>query len=391
MHCKRKLGSLSTYAIIYLLRWVTHFRAQVQAHAQRTSVAEACRAFHISRPTFYTWQRTTPAEGEDWLPPRGQGGGVSPLPAVLQQYIVDLARLCPHLGTRRLADAITACTRYQVSHMQVWRLLQRRQVDVAARAAAPRRATDWVRFSGMAPHAQWQVDILYAYKVAVTPGITQWVYLIAVLDDHSRALLVARFYWQQSTLAGLDTLAEAVAQYGCPRQVVVDNGKQFHDQDFVWFCQQLGVDIRYCGQHHPQSKGKIERWFRTCRKEHLRPIPFVSLAHNQQRLEQDVSAYNHVYRHAGIGTRPAERLAGRDGASVARPVPEGVDLARLRLGNVKVQRVVSQAGCIKYKKQRYAVPGGVKGERVGIKEWGGELFLLGQGQIIATYPLAPQV
>lgn len=136
---------------------------------------------------------------------------------MLQQYIVGLARVCPHLGTRRLADVVSNGTCDEVSHMQVWRLLHRQPVDLSARPAAARSQPQWVRFTAIAPHALWQVDLRYAYKVPVAPGITQWVYLIAVLDDHSHAVLAARLYWQQSTLAVLDTLAEAMEQYGCPR------------------------------------------------------------------------------------------------------------------------------------------------------------------------------
>jgi transposase InsO family protein len=208
------------------------------------------------------------------------------LPQVLQQYIVGLARLCPHLGARRLADAVTACTRYPVSPMQVWRLLHRHQADLAARAAAARAPKEWTRFSGLAPHALWQMDILYAYPVEVPPGQRPWGYLIAALDDYSRAVLGARLGREQTTLAVLATLAEAIEQFGCPRQVVVDNGKPFHAADFVAFCQGLGIEIRYCGKHHPQSKGNIERWFRTCRKESMRVTAFVSLEHNQRRREQ---------------------------------------------------------------------------------------------------------
>jgi hypothetical protein len=77
--------------------------------------------------------------------------------------------------------------------------------------------------------------------------------------------------------------------------------------------------------------------------------------------------------------------------SLARPVPTGVDVTRLRLGHVKVQRQVKAIGCLKCKTQWYVVSGGVKGQVGGVKEWDGHLLILGQDHVLTTYPLQPSL
>ncbi len=62
------------------------YRLQLFAHAERTSVAEACRVFSVHRSTYYAWKKRVERHGKirlsgDKTPAngaRGEGGTRSP-------------------------------------------------------------------------------------------------------------------------------------------------------------------------------------------------------------------------------------------------------------------------------------------------------------------------
>lgn len=50
---------------------------------------------------------------------------------------------------------------------------------------------------------------------------------------------------------------------GVPETIVVDNGREFHSNDFTLACAQLGIEIQYSPRAKPWFKGKVERLFKT--------------------------------------------------------------------------------------------------------------------------------
>jgi hypothetical protein len=44
-----------------------------------------------------------------------------------------------------------------------------------------------------------------------------------------------------------------------PRELTVDNGKQFDCQDFREYCRSIGTKLRFASVYHPQSNGAVER------------------------------------------------------------------------------------------------------------------------------------
>jgi transposase InsO family protein len=44
-----------------------------------------------------------------------------------------------------------------------------------------------------------------------------------------------------------------------PKELTVDNGKQFHYQDFREYCRSIGMKLCFAYVYHPQSNGAVER------------------------------------------------------------------------------------------------------------------------------------
>ncbi|KAK2997864.1 hypothetical protein RJ639_025562 [Escallonia herrerae] len=54
-----------------------------------------------------------------------------------------------------------------------------------------------------------------------------------------------------------------VCRFGVPRALVVDNGKQFDNNNFRTFCRNLAIDLRFTLVAHPQSNGQTENMNRS--------------------------------------------------------------------------------------------------------------------------------
>ena len=58
-------------------------------------------------------------------------------------------------------------------------------------------------------------------------------------------------------------LPKAVASKGIPKKIFVDNGKIYRSHQMEFICASLGTVLSFARPYRPQSKGKVERLFRT--------------------------------------------------------------------------------------------------------------------------------
>ncbi|KAK8923593.1 hypothetical protein KSP39_PZI019849 [Platanthera zijinensis] len=51
---------------------------------------------------------------------------------------------------------------------------------------------------------------------------------------------------------------DIICRHGMPQAIVTDNGPQFASNEFIKFCGELGIDLRFASVHHPRSNGQVE-------------------------------------------------------------------------------------------------------------------------------------
>jgi len=83
--------------------------------------------------------------------------------------------------------------------------------------------------------------------------------LIAFLDDHSRAVVAARWGHAENAVALRETLRLGLASRGRPAQCYVDNGAMFIDSGLRRACAVLGIKLTHSAPGRPAGRGKIER------------------------------------------------------------------------------------------------------------------------------------
>ncbi len=176
-------------------------------------------------------------------------------------------------------------------------------------------------------------------------------YVIAVLDDYSRAILAARAVAADSAWHNLRVLEAALARYGPPRVLYADNGSVFrttrHGGSRFYAYRpdvlageaptqvaralgEAGAVLLTHGLGNARAKGKLERWNRFFQERVLADGPLASLGDLDAAVQEWAARYNERHVHRRTGTTPAARLVGH----VPRPLPPGArplgDICALR-------------------------------------------------------------
>jgi transposase InsO family protein len=77
----------------------------------------------------------------------------------------------------------------------------------------------------------WQMDIVGGVKlVDPATGVLREAKLVTAVDDHSRFCVIAKVVERATARAVCLALAEALARFGVPEEIITDNGKQFTDR-----------------------------------------------------------------------------------------------------------------------------------------------------------------
>jgi len=101
--------------------------------------------------------------------------------------------------------------------------------------------------------------------------------LIAFIDDHSRFIVGYGLYSGATTENTLHCLYRILFEYGIPYAIITDRGSHFYANKigkkkqgkckFQEVLEELGIKHIVARAHHPQTNGKIERWFGTYKRE----------------------------------------------------------------------------------------------------------------------------
>jgi len=188
----------------------------------------------------------------------------------------------------------------QLAPSTVHRLLSR--AGLMAKSEAP-PSKDHRRFEFEKAGDLWMSDVMHGPAVWAA-GRKRKAYLIGFIDDATRVVPYASFALAENTATFLPVFKEAVLRRGAPRRLFVDWGSAFRSHHLALVCAKLGVTLIHARAHHPQAKGKQERFFLTVRTRllpTLRPEDLASLEALNRRLWVWVEAEYHRTPHRGLG------------------------------------------------------------------------------------------
>ena len=200
------------------------YQAVLAVISDGLSISQVAGKVGVSRQTLHAWLARYEAEGLDGLADRSHRPASCPhqMPARVEAAVLELRRSRPYWGPRRLVFELTKRRVSPVpSESAVYRALVRAGlIDPTLR---DRRSRKWKRWERGAPMELWQMDVVGGFPLADGTSAKA----LTGIDDHSRVCVCARLMARERTRAVCDGLRDALATYGCPEQILTDNGKVF--------------------------------------------------------------------------------------------------------------------------------------------------------------------
>jgi transposase InsO family protein len=262
----------------------------------------------LSHHTLYVWQAKFKHQGPAGLmdKPRGAPAG-SRLPEVTKRAILLMKETHPEWGTQRIADMLLRGPALPASASAVGRVLK--EAGYAFEEVPTRRHPDHPReFERTRPGELWQTDLF----TFVLKRQNRRVYLVAFMDDHSRYIVGWGLHATASAALVIEVLRSAVAQSRSPGEILTDNGPQYVTwrgrSGFRRELDRLGIRHVVSSPRHPQTLGKIERFWGSLWRECVERAIFLDLADAQRRVGLYIDHHNFQRPHQGIGGLvPADR------------------------------------------------------------------------------------
>jgi transposase InsO family protein len=350
--------------------------------ATRLSTKALCEDLEISRQTFYKYRKRWQQLGPAGLVEQSRRPKRSPqmISAALEDEIVRLRKSLPlDHGAQTIAYHLERAGWPVPSVATVHRALVRRGLVDPQPQKRPKSA--WRRFEWPRPNDAWQID---ATQWVLRSGREIWI--MDLLDDHSRVALSARVCGGPTGEAAWGALCDASVRWALPAHVMSDNGACFtarfrHDDgeaDFERHLRALGVRHILSTPGHPQTCGKLERFHQTL-KRWLRQRPLArSPRELQHQLDVFLDYYNHARPHRALaGATPAERWHATPPAQPGEAIPAPPDAS---LRDVR-------SGKLHYRKFRIGIPPQHRGTPLLVIARGDDLAIFGPHGIVRRLTL----
>lgn len=296
---------------------------------QVVNVSQFCRENQISRQTFYKWRARFGEAGIDGLHQRSRRPKLCPgqTPPAVEQLVLDKRKELLELGLDHGPQSIVWALQRQgvvpPSRSTTWRILTRHGLIVPAPHKRPHSATQ--RFCYTRPNQCWQSDWT-SWRLADGTAVA----IAGSLDDHSRYLVGLQAGLGHGTAELVwSVMLAGITECGIPAMSLTDNGYVYtgrlrgFEVAFEANLRALGTRTVNSTPAHPQTCGKIERFWQTLKKWlRAQPVP-TSVAQLNDLLARYRHRYNHDRPHRALGgATPAEAFTATHPARPApRPLP----------------------------------------------------------------------
>jgi len=254
-------------------------------------IQRQCALLAVSRSSVY-YKRQDAVDAED---------------LVLMRLLDELHLKYPFMGSRRLRDELNK-RGHLINRKRVTRLMR----VMGLEALYPKKRTSKPnalhrRFpyllKGLVierPNQVWATDVTYV------PMAHGFLYLVAVIDWASRAVLS----WKLSNTLDADfcveALEEAIAHFGRPEIFNTDQGAQFTCEAFLHVLERNHIRISMDGKGRWMDNVFVERLWRSVKYEEIYLKAYCTVNEAREGLANYFRFYNHERRHQTLRTCPWE-------------------------------------------------------------------------------------
>jgi len=225
----------------------------------------------------------------------------NPVNLALMRRMDELYTDMPFYGVRKMTEHLKSEGSH-VNHKRVRRLMRLMGIEAIypkpnSSRRNPRHPVYPYLLKNLSitrPNQVWAADITYV------PMERGFVYLVAIMDWHSRYVLSWRVSNTLDTGFCLEALEEALAKYEPPEIFNTDQGSQFTSQVWTERLKAEGVRISMDGRGRFLDNIFVERLWRSVKYEHLYMTRHQSVSQLKTGLTGYFIRYNQIRVHQAL-------------------------------------------------------------------------------------------
>ncbi len=275
----------------------------VSREHSRLSVRSQCKLLSLTRSNLY-------------YTPRGESAGNLALMEIIDRQFLQT----PWYGSRQMARWMQRqghqCGRHRVRRlMRLMRLVPIYQAPNTSKKHPEHKVYPYL-LKGMVINRSnqvWCADITYI------PMHRGFLYLVAIMDWHSRKVLSWRLSNSMDASFCVEALKEALTRYGKPEIMNTDQGSQFTGSEWINALKDAEVKISMDGRGRWIDNRMVERLWRSVKYECVYLHAFETGSEAKRQIGRWMDYYNTERPHSSHGiltpneaydTKPApEKLA----------------------------------------------------------------------------------
>lgn len=305
-------------------------RTALEALAKKTFLpprSKVTKQYGLS--TLERWYYAYRRSGLDGLKPRPRSdkGRALQLAPEARSLLLDIRREYPHAAVSVILRTLEADGRLDkgaVSATTVRRLYKDAGLDRLGLRNSTAGHTR-LRWAAERPMALWHGDVCHGPSLHID-GKVRPLRIHALMDDASRYVVALEAHHTEREVDMLGLMVRALRRHGKPDALYLDNGSTYRGDTLATACARLGMTLMHAKPYSPESRGKMERFWRTLREGCLDFLGAQASLHDVNvRLLAFLDAHYHSAPHAGLfGRSPRVVLAS------VPPAPGDFDEAALR-------------------------------------------------------------
>jgi putative transposase len=256
----------------------------IRRQNRRLSVARQCELAGMSRSSWY-------------YRPRGESERNLALMRLIDQLYLEM----PWYGSRQMTRELRRAG-HRVGRKRVRRLMRLMGLrSVAPRPFTSRRAPGHVVYPYLLDDIRitrknqaWCADLTYI------PMAHGFLYVVAIMDWHSRKVLAWRLSNTQDTAFCVEALEEAIERYGCPEIFNTDQGSQFTSSAWTDVLKHHAIRISMDGKGQWMDNVFIERLWRSLKYECVYLHAFQNFKDGHLHIRDWMQYYNDRRPHSAL-------------------------------------------------------------------------------------------
>ena len=256
-------------------------------------ISRQCMALDISRSSAYR-----------------KLAGVSDDDIDLMRKLDELHLRRPFKGSRRLRDDLWDNYGLQVNRKRIQRLMRLMDIRALHPGAKTTRPNPQHK---VYPYLLRELEInrinqVWCTDLTYIPMRKGFLYLVAIMDWHSRKVLSWRLSNSLDAAPCIEALEEALANYGTPEIFNSDQGCQFTSEDFTDVLKDNGIRISMDGKGRWMDNVFIERLWRSLKYEEVYLKAYDSVAQAKQGIDDWLMFYNEERRHSSLSRMTPDQV-----------------------------------------------------------------------------------